>query len=63
MFNFQDWELMVLYGLKWDMATIISTDFVQMFEEFLPRTWFTDKIMHRVSTYLSFCATGKKTKL
>ncbi|OXA53077.1 G1/S-specific cyclin-D1 [Folsomia candida] len=53
-----DWELMVLYGLKWDMATIIPTDFIQMFEAILPSSWFEDKVMHQqVSAYLSLCAT------
>lgn len=51
---------MVLYGLKWDMATIIPTDFIQMFEAILPSSWFEDKVMHQqVSAYLSLCATGK----
>lgn len=57
---FQDWELVVLGKLKWNMASVIPNDFIEHIIRRLPLP--KDKlamVRKHTLTFIALCATGK----
>ena len=60
--TFQDWELLVLSRLKWDLSAITPNDFLEQILSRLHMDAERARVMKRhAQTFIALCATGKNT--
>lgn len=58
--NFQDWEVLVLGKLKWDLAAVIAHDFLALILHRLSLPSDRQALVKKhAQTFLALCATGK----
>lgn len=57
--SFQEWELVVLGKLKWNLAAVTPNDFIEHIVKRLPLPEDKlDLIRKHVQTFIALCATG-----
>lgn len=57
--SFQEWELVVLGKLKWNLAAVTPNDFIEHIVKRLPLPKDKlDLIRKHVQTFIALCATG-----
>lgn len=61
--NLQDWEVLVLGKLKWDLAAVIAHDFLALILHRLSLPRDRQALVKKhAQTFLALCATGKSPK-
>lgn len=60
LFVLQEWELVVLGKLKWDMAAVIPNDFIEHIVRRLPLPMDKLAVVRKhTETFIALCATGR----
>lgn len=61
--NLQDWEVLVLGKLKWDLAAVIAHDFLALILHRLSLPSDRQALVKKhAQTFLALCATGKHSR-
>lgn len=59
LFSIQDWEVLVLEKLKWDLLSVIANDFLDHILQRLPLPQNkVDLVKKHAQTFIALCATG-----